>query len=256
MRFELLGSLRVSGEKGDFTLSAPKIELLLATLLVSHGRVVSKEQLLMELWGEHPPRQAPTALHVYISQLRKLLATAGARADIIITRSPGYHLKVQDGELDLNDFQSLSARGRTHLAAHRYEETITDLESALSLYRAPVLEGMGEGPILSGVATWAEEERLACQELSINAHIALGRHREVTGLLASLTTRYPLREEFYGQLMLALYRGERQVEALQVYQTARASLRAELDLEPSAALRKLHHAILASDRQLQLPAAS
>jgi DNA-binding SARP family transcriptional activator len=56
--------------------------------------------------------------------------------------------------------------------------------------------------------------------------------------------------------MLALYRSERQADALRVYQTARKKLHDELGLEPCRALRELHHAILRDDGCLTLLAVS
>ena len=55
--------------------------------------------------------------------------------------------------------------------------------------------------------------------------------------------------------MLALYRSERQADALQAYQDARAALVEELDIEPGERLRELERAILAQDPGLQLVAA-
>ncbi|MYU47485.1 activator protein, partial [Streptomyces sp. SID7803] len=76
MRYELLGPLRVSHEgRGGCSLSAPKMEMTLATLLVGAGRVTTKDQIIEELWGGSggPPRRASAAVHVYLSQLRKFL---------------------------------------------------------------------------------------------------------------------------------------------------------------------------------------
>lgn len=110
--------------------------------------------------------------------------------------------------------------------------------------------------MLTRFATWVEEERLACLELSVDASTALGRHREVISLLSTLTAEYALRESFYRQLMLVLYRSERQAEALQAYRSAQPVLRSELRLEPCRSLRRLHQAILTSGRLLDLPVAS
>lgn len=77
----------------------------------------------------------------------------------------------------------------------------------------------------------------------------------MVGRLYSLTVEHPLREAFYRQLMLALYRSERQADALRVYQTARSLLHDELAVEPCRALRNLHHAILAADDRLDFHAA-
>src|SRR5262249_40048253 len=63
---------------------------------------------------------------------------------------------------------------------------------------------------------------------------------------------HPLRERLRGQLMLALYRSGRQVEALEVYRNARAELIDQLGIEPGDELRRLENAILANDPALQL----
>ncbi|WP_370133125.1 BTAD domain-containing putative transcriptional regulator [Streptacidiphilus sp. EB103A] len=233
------------------------MEITLATLLVSAGRVTTKEQLITELWGDRPPRRATAAVHVYISQLRRFLSAADdLDGQAVITKPAGYLLLLDDAEYDVAEFQQAMRIGRAHQLAGRHEQALEAFDQAQSLVRGPVLETTAEGPVLASFAAWVEEERLACLELSVEAHTELGRHREVISLLGSLTAQYPLRESFYRQLMLVLYRSERQAEALQVYHSAQRVLRAELGLEPCRSLRRLHRAILTSDRLLDLPAAS
>ena len=56
------------------------------------------------------------------------------------------------------------------------------------------------------------------------------------------------------QLMLALYRGGRQADALAAYQRLRRTLDEELGIEPSQSLRDLELAILRQDSSLDAPA--
>ncbi|MCX4751600.1 AfsR/SARP family transcriptional regulator [Kitasatospora sp. NBC_01287] len=254
MRYELLGPLRVCATDGRvLTLSAPKAEVTLALLLLSEGRVVTKEQLTTELWGERPPRSASAAIHVYISQLRKFLADAGAGdpgCPAITTTASGYRFQRGGASYDAEEFTAAVRAGRARQAAGRPAAALESFELALALYRGSVLDGHGDGPVVSSFAAWAEEERLTCLELAIEARTTLGQHREVIGLLGGLTAEYPLRESFYRQLMLVLYRAERRAEALEVYSSARRVLRSELGLEPHRSLRRLHQAILSADRLL------
>ncbi|WP_244188211.1 AfsR/SARP family transcriptional regulator [Streptomyces regalis] len=230
--------------------------MTLATLLIGAGRVTTKEQLITELWGDKPPKRASAAVHVYLSQLRKFLVTAGDSAGgAILTKPSGYVLVLDDAGYDVTDFQELIRTGRNHQLAGHHEAALEAFELALLLVRGPVLDGMAEGPALSAFSTWVEAEQLDCLELSVESRTALGRHREVISLLDGLITRYPFRESFYRQLMLVLYRSERQAEALRVYRRAQKVLRAELGLEPCRSLRRLHQAILTSDRLLDLPMA-
>ena len=83
-------------------MSARKIEAVLAVLLIRANQMVSIEQLVGEVWQGNPPRRAIASIHVYVSQLRKLLACSGLESGRIMTRSPGYLLRVEPGELDLS----------------------------------------------------------------------------------------------------------------------------------------------------------
>ena len=73
--------------------------------------------------------------------------------------------------------------------------------------------------------------------------------------LEALIGEHPYREGLRAQQMLALYRCDRQAEALQAYQDARRSLVEELGLEPGKRLRELERAILAQSPALAAPAA-
>lgn len=98
-----------------------------------------------------------------------------------------------------------------------------------------------------------EEERLAALEERIDTDLALGRHVELAADLAALVAAHPLRERLRGQLMLALYRSGRQVEALQAFRDARQMLVDELGIEPSDELRRLQAQILTGDSALAAP---
>lgn len=252
MRYEILGSVRVLDQDVFSPISTRKLEILLATLLIRRGHVVSTNHLITEIWGENPPRQATAALHVYISQLRKFVNRQGQVDSAIVTRSPGYSLLLRSDELDFDEFQALVNSGRARIRNQQYEEAAADFESALELWRGPVLHDLRDGPIVNGFATWVEEIRLESIEMMVSSFIMLDRHRELIGLLYSLIVDHPLHEEFYRQLMLALYRSGRRADALKVYWTARETLRGELGLEPSGALRKLQRSILAADENIDL----
>ncbi|MFF2813558.1 BTAD domain-containing putative transcriptional regulator [Streptomyces sp. NPDC058000] len=257
MRYEMLGSLQIRDGAGRTCISARKTEILLAALLIRAGQVVSNDQLGGEIWGDAPPRRAVAALHVHISQLRKLLGGSGRAESRIETRSPGYLLRVESGdEVDVDEFQRLVDRGRAALGCFRYQEATRLLGEALGLWRDPVLAHYQGGPIVGEFITWAEEARLECLELKVESELALGHHREMVALLRSLVTEHPLRETFHRQLMLALYRAHRQGDALKVYRYATEMLDCELGVGPGRALREMYQAILASDAALELGAAA
>ncbi|MEV0387446.1 AfsR/SARP family transcriptional regulator [Nonomuraea sp. NPDC050643] len=252
MRYEILGPLRVVDGNDYSFISARKVESTLAVLLIRADHVVAFDQLVMELWGDSPPRRVAAGIHVYISQLRKFLHRPERDDNPVVTHPPGYLLRMGVDELDFRDFLRLTEEGRCLAREERYEEAADCLERALSLWRGPVLRDLGNGPIIDGFVAWLMESRLECLELLADCQLQLGRHRELVARLYSLITEHPLRETFYRQLMLALYRSERQADALHVYQTARRTLRHELGVEPCRALRDLQQAILTSARHLDL----
>ncbi|MEU5425303.1 AfsR/SARP family transcriptional regulator [Streptomyces olivoreticuli] len=258
MRYEILGPLRVTDGTKSMSISAHKVEIVLSVLLIRADQVVSPEQLMAEIWGEDLPRRATAGLHVYISQLRKFLKTLGAVGNPVETRAPGYVLRKGDDEIDAHVFLQLVDRGRAFLREERHDEAACHFEQALALWRGPTL-GYGEkgpavgGPIIDGFSTWLTETRLESQEMLAECRLRLGRHREAVGMLYALTAENPMREVFHRQLMLALYRSERQADALKVYQTVRRTLKDELGLEPGRPLQDLQRAILAGDKCLMTP---
>jgi len=247
MRYEILGPLRVIDHDTSLFVGPQKVETVLAALLIRAGHIVSADQLISEIWEGKAPRRANAGIHVYISQLRKFLHRAVRHGAPITTRPPGYMLTIGSDEFDLHSFQQFVDMGRAYAREGSHEETIDCLGSALTLWRGPVLDRVCRGAIVQSFVTWAEEARLECIETLIESRLALSRHRELVGELQALIAEHPLRETFYRQLMLALYRSQRQADALWVYRTARDILDDELGLEPCHALQDLQRAILTGE---------
>jgi SARP family transcriptional regulator, regulator of embCAB operon len=252
VRYEVLGSLRVVGRPGGTTINARKVKILLSVLLIRADQLVTVDRLMEEIWDGEPPRRATAAVHVYVSQLRKFLSGPGAVDNPITTRPGGYLLRRGDDELDLHDFQRLVQRGRLDARAGRHADAVQNFDAALRTWRGPVLADLQESGMIAAFAAGIEEMRLECLEARIDSALVLGRHRELVGQLFSLTAEHAQRESFHRQLMLALYRSERQADALRAYRRVRDSLRGDLGLDPGRPLRELHDAILAADRRLDL----
>jgi DNA-binding SARP family transcriptional activator len=253
MRYDILGPLRLTGARGSTYIGARKVETLLAALLIRSGHVVASNRLQEEIWGGSPPRRAAAATHVYVSQLRKILAPAGGGPSPIVTRPAGYVLQLgSDDQTDLHEFEGRVRQGRTQLDEGRYEAACASLKSALEMWRGPALVGVSGGPMIGAFVSYLEDARVQCYEMLMEAQLTMGRHRELVARLQELITEYPLSEVFYRQLMLALYRSERQAEALMVYDSARRVLNEELGLEPGQPLRELQRAILLADPGIEL----
>src|SRR5215471_17529579 len=249
--FRILGPLEVLDERGPVALGTVKERLVLAVLLLHANEVVSRDRLIDELWGESPPPTAKKAVNVYVSQLRKALTGDSTRP--IETAVGGYRLSVDPDRLDVTHLQTLLAQGRASASAGEVDAASELFRQALALWRGRTLAGLELEAVGRHEIEQLEELRLTALMDRIDCDLALGRHEQLIGELNRLVGEHPLRERLRAQQMLALYRADRQAEALDAYQHARQTLVDDLGIEPSEALQRLQKGILAHDPALEIP---
>jgi DNA-binding SARP family transcriptional activator len=251
MEFRILGPLEVLDEGRVLTLGGSKQRALLALLLVHANETLTPDRLIDELWGERPPATAAKTLQAHVSRLRKAL---GADHGAVVTRPHGYEFRLEPGCVDAYRFERLVGEGRGALATGRPQRALVKLQEALALWRGPPLADLAYEPFAQREIARLDELRIAALEQLIETRLALGGHAELVGELETLIDEHPYRERLRAQLMLALYRSDRQADALQAYQDARRTLVEELGIEPGERLRELERAILAQDPALHLTA--
>src|ERR1700751_1104010 len=211
--FGILGPLEVSRAGRSVPLGGPRQRAVLALLLLDANRGVSMDRRAEEVWAGLPPEGWATTLQTYVFHLRRALEpgrSRGAAGGVLVTRDHGYLLRVDRGHLDGALFQDGFMGGRAALEAGRYAEAAKTLREALDLWRSPVLADLADYAFTRPEAARLEELRLAALEARIDADLAQGRHDALTAELEQLTAAHPLRERLQGQLMLALYRCDRQ----------------------------------------------
>jgi peptide/nickel transport system substrate-binding protein len=245
MEFRVLGPLEVRDGAGELPLGRGKQRALLAVLLIHAGDAVPADRLIDVLWGESPPASALNSVHIYVSQLRRVLGPGR-----LVTRRGGYALELMPGELDAERFDQLLADGRSRLRDGDPERAAAKLREALALWRGPPLADFTYEPFAQPEIARLEELRLEAFEERVESDLRLGRHRELVSELQAAVRAHPLRERLRGQLMLALYRCGRQAEALDTYHEARRILGEELGLAPGPTLQQLERAVLRQDPQL------
>jgi DNA-binding SARP family transcriptional activator len=233
MEFRILGPLEVVSDGRSVDLGGAKQRALLAVLLLNPNQVVSRDRLIDALWEENPPDTAHKALQVHVSRLRRQLGQ-----DRIVTRPPGYAIRVDPDELDAERFERLAGSRQP--------------AEALALWRGPPLGDVAHTRFARQEIGRLEERRLMVLEERIEAELALGCHTESIAELESLVAEQPLRERLRVLFMVALYRSGRQAEALAVYQEARRTLVDELGIEPGRELRELHQRMLNQDPALDV----
>ena len=246
MEFRLLGPVEAVGGDGLPIALGQRPRTVLALLLLDANEVVSTDRLIEGIWSEAaPPASAAGSLQVNVHALRKAIGP-----ERIVTRSPGYAIRVEPDELDVLRFERLAAEGRRALQDGDAAGASASLADALALWRGPALADYRYASFARTEAQRLEEARLAALEARIEADLQLGRHTGLVAELEALVAEHPLRERLRGQLMLALYRSGRQADALAAYQEARRVLVEELGIDPSPELRELEQAILRQDPAL------
>ncbi|MEU7586851.1 BTAD domain-containing putative transcriptional regulator [Micromonospora sp. NPDC049230] len=216
---------------------------VLAVLALHPGVIVSSDRLIDVIWGDRAPATAPNSLQSHVSYLRRAL---GGRA-AIVGRPPGYVLDLPGEATDVEVAERLIRAG-TRSIDHGQARTL--LAGALALWRGRSLVDVASIDWLHAQAERLEHLRLVAVRALVDNRLALGEHAALVPELELLAQQHPLDEHIHEQLMVALYRAGRQSDALATYRRLRRTLRDDLGIEPSRALRDREGAILAQDPAL------
>lgn len=250
-RFLVLGPLSIADDATTVVLQPSKPAILLATLLLNPGTMVSVEYLQRRIWGEEQPSTAKAALQTCVLRLRRLFAKYGVAADAIEAIPGGYRIIADPELLDLTCFRDRVLRAA---GAADPEEELRLLRSALSLWRGPALTNVHSELLHREDVPGLDEERLRTQERVFDLELAAGRCREVLAELRSAAEAHPFHERFWEQLIEALHRTGRRADALTEHQRISRHLRDELGVDPGTGLRQLQQAVLRGDDMETPPA--
>jgi len=255
VRFEVLGPVRGWRGETQLELGSPQQRAVLAMLLLARGRQVPLGGLVDGLWGERVPRSAAGTVRTYVSRLRGRLGDCaeGPAGDVIESAGDGYVLHPGPAVLDLDNFQRWCRDARVARHGHEIARAARLLRDALGLWRGGALAGI-PGPYADSSRARLAELYTAAAEEKAATDIALGEHVTAIAELRGLLAEHPFREGLSELLMLALYKSGRQAEALDVFDTMRQRLGADLGIDPGPALQAMHQRVLRADRHLMDPA--
>ena len=252
MRFGVLGPLVVWDDSGaPLDVGGRQPRTVLSALLYARGGEVSTDGLVDVLWGDDPPTSAINTIHSYISRLRRVVSASGG-AELVL-HDGGYRLVVDPEQVDVDRFERLVADGQAQIGAGHVREARQRFASALELWRGDAFPELADhGPSLGEIAR-LDELRLATLDARLDADLSLGRHAPIVAELHAVVAEHPYHEPFAAKLALALYRSDRQVDALDVVRDASRRLREELGVSPGRQLVELETAILNQDCSLDAP---
>jgi DNA-binding SARP family transcriptional activator len=236
----LLGSFAATHDGVPLDLGGPRQRAVLAMLVLHRGRLVSADQIVENLWADERPANAFASLQSYVSHLRRRLepdVAARARSGVIERQANGYCVRVPDDAVDAWRFEQLLAAGEG--------DEVRRLTDALRLWRGAALADYGDEDWAQAEITRLEELRSVARERLAAARLERGEAGVLVGELEAMVNEAPLREERWRLLSLALYRAQRQADALGALRRARTTFADELGVDPGPVLRALEADILA-----------
>jgi DNA-binding SARP family transcriptional activator len=241
----LLGPLQILDTNGaELELPGARLKALVALLALEAPQLLTADVLLTSLWPESET-PSKSALHAAISRVRSVLGD-----ESIETTPAGYRLGVPASNTDIDRFRRHTRRGRQLATLGNHAAAGEAFRYALSQWRGELLADLFGYDFVDRAQTRLDEERLQVVEWLMDAELAAGNHDLIVGELSGLVEAFPLRERLWGSLMLALYRGGRQAEALRTYQRFATLIGEEAGLEPSPDLVDLEQRILLHDPAL------
>ncbi|MFF4489531.1 BTAD domain-containing putative transcriptional regulator [Streptomyces sp. NPDC001544] len=248
VKFRILGSVEFHDGEKWLPVKAAKQRALLAVLLLNANHLVPAQQLHSELWSDGSSSHVGSLLAGCVWRLRAAIGDSEGKS--LLTRPTGYQLAVPSGGLDLLEYESLVASGRTQRASGNLVAAMRSFSAALDLWRGAPLADVALTSSIMAESARLEESRLAVMEAKLGVQIALGEHEDILPELKLLVAQHPLRERLHEYLMTALYRTGQQAEALGAYRDLHHLLADELGIDPSRPLRELQQRILEEDPRL------
>lgn len=234
--FRVLGPITVLRAGRPVHVPAGSQQVVLAALLLRANQVVPVGELVDWLWDDEPPSDARESAKAYVRRLRRTLESA----DLIEALPDGFRLIVDEDAVDLLRFRRLLREAETRRGA----EQLDRLDQALALWGDEPLASLPPSTAKSGAVHALVEEYGQAVERRADGYLDLGRHADLVTDLRAMTARYPDRERVWSQLMVALYRSGKRVEALAVYRRARSYLADEFGVTPGAELERTQHGVL------------
>lgn len=251
LRLRVLGEVGATRRGVEVSLGGRRQRAVLAVLVLARGEAVPAERLVDCLWGEDAPADPAGVLQSYVSHLRRRLepeAGARSRRSVIVSVGAGYALRLGADAVDCWRFEQ-AVRSATGLPP---ADAVPVLDEALHLWRGPAYVEYADEP-------WAEAEisrltglRAVAIETLLAARLDLGDSALIVPELEALVAQDPLREERWRLLVLALYRAQRQADALAALRRARDTLAETLGVDPGPELRSLEREVLTQSPTLEV----
>ncbi|MBV9613894.1 MAG: AAA family ATPase, partial [Ktedonobacteraceae bacterium] len=248
LHIHLLGDfLLVSGDIPVTTITVPRLQSLLAYLLLHRDTPQNRSHLAFLLWPDSTEAQAHTNLRKLLYQLRQAFPDID---QFLYTDKQSLQWRPAQSDvswtLDLMELEQALARAKQAEQAQDSGTMREALEQVMHLYRGDLLPSCYEEWILPERDRWRQLFLSAAERLLVL--LEQERNYDAAILVAQQLLRHdPLHEATYRQLMrLYALRGDR-AAALRIYHTCVTALERELGTEPGEATQAIYESLMQSD---------
>lgn len=254
LEIQCLGPLTVCVCGVPVAVGGRKQRAVLATLILHANQVVSVDCLTDIIWSSATPSNPRAVLQVYVANLRRALAlereSQAESPKRLESAGSGYRLSLSADEVDLLQFEDLTAAAAHQVHIGELASAAQSLRSALGLWRGPGFPDLRDGTVNPPKLSELEERRLAATEDLLDLELALGDNAQVAARASRLIVEHPFRERMRIAQITALYRAQRQGEALAACRATRRFLSDELGADPGPEFREVETAVLRQDPAL------
>jgi DNA-binding SARP family transcriptional activator len=248
VRFGVLGPVAAWRGADAIEVGSGKCLQVLGVLLLHANHRVDREQIIEGAWGGKPPRSAINLVQKYVGAVRRSLNLDDGSLQTVGT---GYLLRVAPDQLDSAQFASRLSWARETKSDGDLAAARQHLAEAMRLWRGPAFSGIDTAAAATERARLDEYRCGALEDLA-ELDMLRGEHTLAIPELSRLAEEHPYRERARELLMLALYRGGRQGDALAVFHDIQHLLADELGANPGHGLQRVHAQILRADPALDL----
>ncbi len=238
---QLCGGLAIErdGERIEQRLPGRQGRLMLGYLAAHEDRWVTRDELVLALWGEVEPPEADAALASLLSKVRRAVGP-----ELVAGRSSLRFVRDQAiTHVDLHFAKDALHRAQVHMAAGEPKLAWQPAHTAYSIAERPFLAGL-EAPWITDVRHGMESVFLHALECEAEALLGVGETLVAETAARKLVQRAPFRESGYRLLMRALDETGNRAEALRVFDVLRCLLNDELGTTPGPEISSMHRRLL------------
>jgi DNA-binding SARP family transcriptional activator/FixJ family two-component response regulator len=218
--------------------------------LAYHGdKRIYRDVLMDVFWPKSTPESARNCLNVAIHGLRRKLHSLDPEHEYILFRDQCYYLNPEaEPWTDVGDFREMWRHAQAIDKSAGLSAAAIYAQAA-SLYADDFMRD-------ELYEDWSTLERenlkelyLICLEKVSEQHFQAGNFDEAIGCCETILEKDSCREEIYRRVMFCYQKTARRDKALRTYRRCVQSLKADLDVEPTAATIELYKRIKAGRRE-------